>query len=216
MPAADRTAAGRGPAGWPLLLLRLGRAGAGQASGTLSVWLAWERLTRWWWGVRPIRPGGILCYNVARYRGPATTLADGTPIRPGDRLVELHLDNRALARLTTAGRLSPWSALALAARDLEALAGPIARGELGPVRALHGVTIFAQAARRLGFEVRPLPRTWVWRLVRFFLLGLLVIYHPAGWARLARLRAEVWPGEVWLSVAALSSRAPAPGTFTAA
>lgn len=68
--------------------------------------------------------------------------------------------------------------------------------------AAHGVTLFGEAARRLGFEVRPLPRTPWWRLVRFFLWGLRAVYHPGGRGH----KPPPWPAEVWLGADTLQGR----------
>lgn len=188
---------------FPWLLLRLGPAGGGRAFGVLSVWLGWEALTAWWWRLRPIRPGSVLRYRVLVHRGPPLSLADGTVVRPGDRVVDLHLDNRALTRMLVEERATPWSLLRRLKEDLAALLRLGERGKLGEVRALYGMTLFAEPARRLGFEVRPLPRTWRWALVHFYLVGLVALYHPEGWRRAARLRDRLWPGQVWMSWAAL-------------
>lgn len=196
----------RGLRGFPWLLLRLGRAGGGHAFGVLSVWLGWERLTTWWWRLRSVRRGGVLRYSVTRHRSGTVRLSDGTAILPGDTILELHLDNPGLVRLVAADRWSPWAVLRLVAQDLDHLAAMVEDGEVGPVKAVHGITLFASAGRRLGFEVRPLPRTWRWGLVRFFLVGLLAVYHAEGWHRAARLTQDLWPGEVWMSKSALSDR----------
>lgn len=152
------------------------------------MWLGWERLTTWWWGLRPVRPDGLLLYSVGRWRGPAVRLRDGTVVRPGDRVLELHLRNARLATSTD----WPWPHLAVLREDLRSLRALLARH--GAVAA-HGVTVFAGPARRLGFEVRPLPRSPWWRLVRFFLWGLRAVYHPRGRGH----RPPPWPAEVWYS-----------------
>lgn len=169
------------------LLLGFSRSGRGQASGPLRVWLWWEYSTTWWWGLRPVRPGGLFLYSVQRWKGPPVQLPDGTRILPGDRVVELHLHNASLSR---SGTDSPWRHLVVLRQDLRALQELLARDRLA---AAHGVTVFGEAARRLGFEVRPLPRSHRWRLVRFFLWGLRAIYHPTGRGH----RAPRWPAEVW-------------------
>jgi len=177
------------------LLLRLGGGGGGKATGVLKVWLWWEGLTTWWWRLRPVRPGGILRYQRTRYRGQPRTLADGTELRPGDVILELHFANRVLAQTDSR---NPWQVLRALAEDLNLLAQQSAEGELGEVKALHGVTLFARPGQRLGFEFRPLPDTWYTRLMRFFFVGLLLVYHPRGWSGLTRPPDTLWPGEVWL------------------
>lgn len=172
----------------------------------LAVWLGWERLTELVWRPRHVRPGGFFRYRIVHYRGPATVLADGTRIQPADPVVELHFDNRRLLALSLAGAQLPWDLLRLARLDLAELACKIARGELGEVRALVGITLFARAGRRLGFEVQPLPPTWYHRLQRFFFVGLIAVYHPLGWQMADRYRERAWPGRAWMSRTALLAR----------
>lgn len=165
----------------------------------LAVWLGWERLTEFVWRPQHVRSGGFFRYRIVHYRGPAKTLADGTRIEPGDRVVELHFDNRRLLALSLAGAQLPWELLKLAREDLAELACRIARGELDEVKALVGITLFARAGRRLGFEVHPLPPTWYTRLQRFFFVGLVAVYHPLGWRMAERYRERAWPGQAWMS-----------------
>ncbi|MBX5490659.1 MAG: hypothetical protein IRZ14_05835 [Chloroflexi bacterium] len=183
----------------PWRLARLSRAGRGQAGGVLRCWLAWERFTCWRAHLQPARPGGLLRYRREFYRGPAVTLGDGTVVRAGDPILELHLDNSALLQLATSPAWTPGRALRLLEDDLRALAA--LQGT--PFVALHGVTLLAGPGRRLHFECRPLPRTWRAHCQHLFLAGLLAIYHPAGWHGSARRATERWPAELWLSADAL-------------
>ncbi|MCM8747913.1 hypothetical protein NET02_01995 [Thermomicrobiaceae bacterium CFH 74404] len=165
----------------------------------LSVWLGWERLTHWWWHTRPLGPGGIFRYRLLVYTGLPVTLRDGCTVRPGHRIIDLHFDNRRLLRAAVEARDKPWSLLRAAREDLQTLASLVGAGELGEVRALRGVTLFARAGRRLGFEARPLPVTGTARLQRYFFVGLLAVYHPRGWQAAERFRERGWPGEAWMS-----------------
>jgi hypothetical protein len=189
--------------GLPWALLRLGRAGGGRAVGVLSVWLGWERLTDWWWKLRPLRSGGILRYRVVTYRGRPLTLDDSCTVHPGDLIVDLHLDNRRVVQTLRAGSTTPWDLIRLARDDLQTLAGLVASGELGEARAVRGVTLFARAGKRLGFVARPLPTTSYTRLQRYFLIGLVAVYHLRGWKAAERLRERRWPEEAWMSRACL-------------
>ncbi|MCS7235120.1 MAG: hypothetical protein RMM30_03985 [Armatimonadota bacterium] len=175
------------------------RSGRGRAAGALRVWLWWEWLTTRWWRLRPIRPGGLLLYSVRRWKGPTVRLRDGAVVRRGDRVLELHLHNALFPRQATD---SPWPYLAALREDLVALRHRMAQDH---AVAAHGVTVFAEPARRLGFEVRPLPRSPWWRLVRFFLWGLRAVYHPRGRGH----KPPPWPAEVWLPLDTLPGRVKA-------
>lgn len=158
----------------------------------------------WLWRVRPVRPGAVLQFGISPYRGRTTRLKDGTLVRTGDRILHLHLDNRAVAALAEPGSASPWWLIELAGRDLDLLAQLVASGALGEVRAIRGVTVLARGAARLGFEVRPLPRNLRWSLIRDLSALVLASYHREGADELDRGLA--WPGEVWLSSRALQRR----------
>jgi len=191
-------------------LPRLGRAGDGRAVGVLSIWVWWDHLLEWGWRPRPARPAGVLRYRLAHHWGPRLVLKDGTVVGRGDPVVELHFDNRGLMRSSEARDWNPWSTLDRIDEDLVELAKLLAAGRLGPVRALHGVTMFATPGRRLGFEVRPVRHTWAWSLQRYFLIGLLPIYHRDGWREFDRMRRDRWPAELWMSVPGLIGRRQLP------
>jgi hypothetical protein len=191
-------------------LPRLGRAGNGRAIGVLSVWVLWDRLLEWSWRPRAVRPDGVLRYRLAHHWGPRLVLKDGTVVSRGNPVVELHFDNRGLMRSSETRDWNPWSMMEGIDADLVELARLVASGRLGPVRALHGVTMFATPGRRLGFEVRRVRHTWTWSLERYFLIGLLPIYHRDGWREFDRMRRDRWPAELWMSVPHLLERRQVP------
>jgi YkoP-like protein len=189
-------------------LPRLSRAGNGRALGVLSIWIAWNRVLEWIWRPQALRPGGILRYRLAHHWGRPLTLKDGTDIAFGNRVVELHFDNGVLYQMAGAANWHPWETFERAAADLEALAHLVVSGQLGDVRALHGVTLFASPGRRLGFELHPVPHTWTWSVQRFYMISLLPIYHRDGWREFDHMRRNRWPAELWMSVNDLLTRSP--------
>lgn len=191
-------------------LPRLSHAGNGRALGVLSVWIAWDHVLEWLWRPRAVRPGGILRYRLGHHWGRRLTLRDDTVISRGDAVLELHFDNRRLLRAAAARDWNPWETIEQIEADLERLAELVAAGRSNPVRALHGVTLFASPGRRLGFELRPVPHTWTWSLQRFYLIALLPIYHRDGWREFERMRRDRWPAELWMSVDHLLSRRQVP------
>jgi hypothetical protein len=156
------------------------------------------------WQVRPVRPEAVLQVGRSAYRGAATTLADGTPVRTGDLILHLHLDNQRLARLRATEGWRSWRLARLLALDLDELARRVAAGDFGEVRALRGVTVFAEAATRLGFEVRPLPRNLASAAVRQISALVIAVYDPHGLESLRR--GLPWPGEIWMSRGTLLTR----------
>lgn len=192
----------RVPIGWfARFTLRL--ADRGGRFKFLSLWQRWEPLAMWLWRVRLIRPGGVLQFGLSPYRGQTAVLLDGTLVRRGARIIHLHFDNRRVAGAVSPGR-NLWALVDLVSDDLDALAREVESGRLGEVQAVRGVTVLAAAAKRIGFEVRPLPHNLRLVLIRYLSGLVLASYHRDGLREVDR--GLPWPGEVWMSSTALLGR----------
>ena len=191
------------PLHWFAQRLILLAAGGGRLS-PLVLWPAWEAVAMRLWRVRSVRPGSILRFGASRYWGLSTTLADGTHVPSGARILHLHLDNRRLAAALGRAPLDPWPLAVMVNADLRALAEDVGSGRIGEVIALRGVTVLSGITHRFGFETRPLPRTLRWSLVHDLGGWVIASYHPEGVAE--ALRGIPWPGEIWMSAAALQRR----------
>jgi hypothetical protein len=187
---------------------RLGRAGGGRALGPLACWVAWERLAAQRARLRAARPGAMLRYRLTAHRGPPRRLRDGTLVRPGDPVVELHVDSAALIRAMHGRAEGSWAAFRAAGADLRALAELARDGSLGRAVALRGLTLLTAPAARLGFEITVLPRTARYWPLHFFFVGLVAVHHPRGWAGAEHWRRHSWPGELWMSAARLRAFSP--------
>ena len=169
-----------------------------------------EQIDRWRRGIRPLRPDGVLGIEVRRYRGREVALRDGTHIRAGDRIVDLHLDNTRIAGVWAAG----WrGAFATAEDDLRACARWLA--DLQPAArpvAIRAGGLLTVGAARLGFEVGPPRPGFMGALESWYLRGLLVRWSRSGRGRLEQGNAPLRTRESWLSTAVLLARfGPAPG-----
>ena len=138
------------------------------------------------------------------YRGEPIQLPDGTTVRPGDAVAELHLNNR---KVVEAAQISPWRLQTVLRQDLHAVALWAQSSSGSGVVAVFGVTLLSVGGERLGFARRPLPRSLYVRLNRFFMSGLLALYSPRGLDRL-RLGTtpDAYPEEIWLSRKTLIER----------
>jgi hypothetical protein len=187
-------------------LVRRGRTGAGRACGVLHAWVLWERLERRRHHVRELCAGSIFDVSIERFAGTPLPLANGRHLERDDRIVELHLDNRAVSTAALDVDWNPWRVVEDARVEMAWLARLIDSGALGPVVAVHAVSLYAPALRRLGFRVRALPDSIHTRLSRFFFVGLLAIYNPRGWAGATHARRRGWPAEAWIGTEAFLER----------
>lgn len=157
------------------------------------------RLQRWFerrYQIRPVGDGGyVLRVGLVRHRGPRYEFSDGTTVRHGDLVAELHMDNARVAALHEEGhgglrfRREVFRMLPALARDLRE------KPEFRDVQAVCGASLFWQEATFAGFEHRPFDpftRWWLGWWERF----LLARYHPAGGRRLGEGRRtelrQVW------------------------
>src|SRR5437016_97641 len=76
--------------------LALGPSGRGRARGILRIFYLVERLDDRHRRVRPLRPGGMLGYEIGPLPGRAFPLPGQPDVRHGERVVLIHFDNRTI------------------------------------------------------------------------------------------------------------------------
>lgn len=172
----------------------------------LLFWPLWEHLTRWYWHLQPVpsAPHHLLEVRFTRYTGENFHLPDGTLIGKGNAVLELHFRNQAFLELEE--QVSAWTYLQLIKQNLIALAHWLETPDCpGHPLAIYGVTLLYRGAPRLGFTLRERPRKTIYSsLERFFLMGLLVLYHRQGLKRLVQgTTYETGIQEAWMSSQAL-------------
>jgi hypothetical protein len=169
----------------------------------LSVWEIWERFFSKLNHIKKIRPDGLFRLNTHLYHGPALELKDGTPVRPGDLVGEIHLSS--LDTLNLQSKYNSRVKVAIATRkaltqDLVCLASLVrSEQDLAGVNAFYAITMLYHGARVLGFEDRELGNRvlrWLYTLGEGF---LLIIYHPAGISRLRQGRQDLTCRYIWMS-----------------
>jgi hypothetical protein len=170
-----------------------------------------DRLLRAIQHIRPLKAddSGIMRFNLRRYKGPVKVLNDGSEVKTGDMIIELHLNNawfKGRRKLNLKVPQAPREFLGCFAQDLHFLAQQVAGGMFGNITALHGSTILHVAARRLGFQVEELPDSLWKKGARFYMAGLMQVYHLRG-DEVSGLREKPWElKEVWLSRATLLTK----------
>jgi hypothetical protein len=174
-------------------------------------WPLADRLLRVIRHIKPLKAddSSIIRFSLGHYKGPTRVLNDGTEMKGGDTIVEVHLNNEWFKRrrnLHLSAPQSPREFLGCFAQDLRILAQQVASGMFGEIVALHGITLLHVAARRLGFQVDELPDSLWKKGARFYMAGLMQVYHLRG-DDVSLRREKPWElKEIWLSKAALFSR----------
>jgi peptidoglycan-N-acetylglucosamine deacetylase len=177
----------------------------------LIFWPVVDRVLRAIYQIRPLRgdDSSIVRYKLRRYKGAAKVLNDGSSVKTGDTIIELHLNNdwfRRRRKLNLKASQSPREFLDCFAQDLRFLAAQLNDGPFSSITALHGSTMLNVAARRLGFQVDKVPDTLWNKGARFYMSGLMQVYHLRG-SEALELKEKTWKlGEIWLSRATLMAR----------
>ncbi len=185
---------------------QLGRGHHGPPQFLLGLWPLMDKIISKWLGIEPLRKDkvGIISIELQQHRGQPVQLNDGTVIIPGDRIIELHMNNawflHGRAKLVNSAGETRWRVSSAFAEDLRYLARHLARGSYAvEIKALHGTTILYSPAQRLGFTVVELPKSIRKRLTMFYLSGLRQTYYFRGSKECAMQRKPPALKEVWMS-----------------
>lgn len=179
-------------------------SGQGRARGILRIWPLWERLSRRLWPTVeiPESPHGLVAIHFGPYKGKAILLPDGTEICSGDKVAEIHFNNRIqIEALGQARGAEKWRIVTILRQELTALAAWTKQTDFPhDVKAIYAVSILSRGAVRLGFTIRSRPPGFRSRMDSLFLSGLLILYGSEGLDR-ANLGQSMGgrPTEVWMS-----------------
>ncbi|MFZ5816442.1 MAG: YkoP family protein [Bacillota bacterium] len=169
----------------------------------------WDPIARKLMGIRPTAPGSIAGYSIRRYPGRSLTGADGSRIRRGERVLEVHIDSRLLEE-RTAGLTAHQRSLYLRREmiaGLQAYARLLsADPALEDVRGLWALTLIHRGVDLLGFTVIDLPGGLTRWLSTLYLKWILAAYHPDGDDRLHQREEALVPKEIFMSREVLLSR----------
>jgi peptidoglycan-N-acetylglucosamine deacetylase len=177
----------------------------------LIFWPVADKFLRAIYRIRPLKAddSGIIRFSLHRYKGTTRVLNDGSEVKTGDTIIEVHLSNDWFKRrrnMNLKASQSPREFLGYLVQDLHLLAQQIAGGTFGNIAALHGVTLLHVAARRLGFQIDELPDSLWKKGARFYMAGLMQVYHLRG-DEVSGLREKSWElKEIWLSKTGLLAK----------
>jgi len=189
-----------------------------ETSWVRKVWTWWEGIftRRGQIETIPAPDGGPPVLRVGRavYRGPELSLPDGSRIRRGATMAEIHFHNYTLGQ-DSGGRASGVRAWVRVAKSLPGLGEAVAtHPHLADAVVVGGVTVLdvGNAVERLGFHrvsvsgIRMLP-------MRIYLIFLMAVFHRQGFSVLTRAR-RLKPVLIYMSRDELRQRYPAPNQAT--
>ncbi|NOU81368.1 polysaccharide deacetylase family protein [Paenibacillus sp. LMG 31459] len=161
----------------------------------VGLWLAWEQVFQLLFQIKTISPADpFLHYRLRKYQGNPVQMDNGETLSKGDKVIELHIDNRQLFELGVHSRSSAQLAIRMIRRmekDLPVLAERIAGDvDLAEAKALYGVSMLNRGPEKFGFMVLDLPSGLFASSTKFYLSILLSVIHPSGGARL-KVRSEL-------------------------
>lgn len=112
------------------------------------------------WKHIPYSSTDFMYLNPHKYRGRDIALKDGSIIKKGDLIAELHIDNRRVKSLDT----SYISLLRLLRSELLALKKCSDQEPYSKIKAVYGISVFYNIAERQGFTIIEI-RSWI---IKFF------------------------------------------------
>lgn len=177
----------------------------------LRLWQVWELCFARLAGLKSAGNDEHVLFRLAvrNYRGKVMKLPDGTLLAPGDRVIELHLNNDFLQKLTTTARSLEATAIALlreTRRSLPLLAQTISQDPTcQEAKALIGITMIHRGTSQLGFTVYDLSPI-IRFMVAWYQRWLLFLLHPGGLSHLRRQWSKLVPKKVVISRQELLNR----------
>ncbi|MFA5383318.1 MAG: polysaccharide deacetylase family protein [Eubacteriales bacterium] len=158
----------------------------------------WDRILIRLMGAKDLYDKGrptVLRIAMCKYKGKQLPLPDGTLLKKGDLVVDLHLNNSFFKRFGEKNELLMLGLLAKnkILQDLPAVAEWIAANpRCDEIKAITGLTILNRGSQQIGFHNFDLPPLRSF-LIKLYEGMLLVMFHPAGYRRIARHKKKLIP-----------------------
>lgn len=160
----------------------------------ISLWLLWEKAFHAVFRLKVVgdEEKPAFHYRVTKYGGESVSFDDGSGVKKGDRIAELHLDNKMLSGIAATSK-SPVATGIRMLREVERALPMLAKQikadpEADGIKAVYGVTMIHRGADRLGFRVFNLPDGLFARSSRLYLRLLLKVLTNSKQYKKARKR----------------------------
>lgn len=166
--------------------------------------ILWEKYFSWKEKIQLLdgSPYNLLRYKVTNFEGKPMELPDGTQIKPGDPVMEIHMSNTTVSK----GKIgdievsSDLQILSILREEMKLLASMLNDGKPAPnIKALWGTTLFGAGVRRLGFSLRPMEQGWGRTSQKLWMSFLRWVFAPAKVNSKSKSRSARQPDEIFMS-----------------
>ena len=164
----------------------------------------WDHTVLRLMGVKDLSDKGrptVFRIALRKFRGKQLPLPDGTILKRGDLVVELHLNNSFFKQfgekkeLLTLGLLAKQKVM----HDLPAVARWIdANPRCDEIKAITGLTIINRGSQQAGFHSFDLPPL-KGLLIRLYESIVVIMFHPSGYRRITRYWKKLIPKHLVMS-----------------
>ena len=165
----------------------------------IVLWDFWERCFAKIAGVKPIttKMDSVFKLAVRKYRGKSLTLPDGTVLKTGDLLGELHFDNDLLLKISTQSKNPEKIGISLLRQVKNSLPDLAKTLQTDPayrqIKAVYGITMIYRGANFLGFGIYDLYPAFFKIITTYYQRWLMIIFHPQGFSHLFKHRSKMIP-----------------------
>lgn len=183
----------------------------------VALWLLWEKLFHFMFHLQTTnKEDPIFHFRFRPYHGKDVTMDNGEVLTDGDRILELHFDNKKLFEIGSRSK-SPVQLALKMIRGVEQTLPEIAsyinsHPDAQDVKALYGVSMINRGPEQFGFTVTDLPKGLFAASTTMYLKFLLRIIHPSGQSRIKQSQHKMVPKLMVMSMDTLLDKYLKDGT----
>ncbi|MBP1999039.1 peptidoglycan/xylan/chitin deacetylase (PgdA/CDA1 family) [Paenibacillus shirakamiensis] len=175
------------------------------------LWLVWEKIFHLVFHLETTNEEDpIFHFRSRSYQGEAVVMQGGARLEKGDRVLELHFDNKKLFEIGSRSKSTVQLAIQMirgVEKTLPELAAYIRNHpELGKIKALYGVSMLNRGPEQFGFTVADLPKGFFALSSQLYLKLLMRVIHPGGNQHVRRHAEQLVPKLIVMPTDLLLSR----------
>lgn len=183
----------------------------------VSLWLLWEKLFHFMFHLQTTnKEDPIFHFRFRPYHGKDVQMDNGEVLTNGDKILELHFDNKKLFEIGSRSK-SPVQLALKMIRGVEKTLPEIAsyinsHPDTLDVKALYGVSMLNRGPEQFGFTITDLPKGLFATSTTMYLKFLLRVIHPSGQSRIKQSQHEMVPKLMVMSTNTLLDKYLKDGT----